>query len=258
MLKKTAIVIAVLFVAGVASAEIPWLSADSLNLKGENDQFALGAAAAITQRPYKGMEAEFEVIPLIDLVAGNFYFRGKGFGYEVYGDCFWTVALVGEIRPSVYEDDDDNYLDGMRDRDMTLDGGVSVNMDFEAFDASVTYLTDLFSKHQGQEVRLTLSRVERCGDLVLRPSVGVSYFNSNFTDYYYGVRSKEARANRPVFDCGDAVNWFASISANYQLNCNWSLFGAFSYEWLPSEITKSPVVNRDYSTSIMAGLLYKF
>lgn len=224
----------------------------------EEARLSLGVGGAMVRQPYKGMETEFYVIPIIDYQKGNFSFHGNRAAYLLYRDCKWKFSLIGEMRQGVYEDSDDEYLKGMQDRDMTLDGGFAIGTDLGGIGFTASWLTDLFSKHQGQEVRLVLDKRFTCDRLTLTPSAGLSFYDNNFADYYYGVRTREARPNRPAFDVDSAYSLFAGVWADYRLDCNWSIFSGFTYTWYSGEITDSPVVERDYMTSVIAGLKYQF
>ena len=228
------------------------------DLKQTDAKLSLGLGCSIIRQPYKGMENEIYVIPLIDFQKGCFSFHGKRAAYQFYKDCNWKFSFIGEIRPGVYEGSDDRYLKGMKDRDMTFDGGLAARTDINGIGFTASWLTDLFSKHQGQELRLTLDKRFSCNKLTLRPTAGFSYFDDNFSDYYYGVRQDEARPNRPAFDVDSSYSWFTGIWAEYEIDCDWSLYGGFTYNWYSSDITKSPVVSRDYMTNVMVGLKYSF
>ena len=87
---------------------------------------------------------------------------------------------------------------------------------------------------------------------------GLSWRSENLNNYYYGVRAKEATANRTVYKSGNSVNPYAGVVLDYQLAERWSIFSMFRNEWLGNEITDSPIVDQDSKISLILGLLYCF
>jgi outer membrane protein len=88
--------------------------------------------------------------------------------------------------------------------------------------------------------------------------LGLNLRSENLNNYYYGVRGKEATANRTAYKSGSSVNPYAGVALDYQLAGRWSIFSMFRNEWLGSEITDSPIVDQDSKISVILGLLYRF
>jgi outer membrane protein len=198
---------------------------------------------------------------------GRFYISGATAGYRLLGDqeastelgrTSWTFDAIGKWRFDGYDADDSDDFEGMHDRHMTVDVGGEFAVSGDWGVLKTTLLTDALSQHDGQEFRLTYAKPFDIEKLNLSPSVGFSWLSSNLADYYYGVRNDEARAGRPAYNTGDAVNWFVGLQTNYHLNDKWTLLAGITYYWLDSNINDSPIVDDSYMISITAGAMYRF
>jgi outer membrane protein len=121
---------------------------------------------------------------------------------------------------------------------------------------------DVLNEHKGHEFRLSYDYDFRgafnVSALSVTPGVGVTYRSRQLNDYYYGVRSDEVIPGRPQYEVGDSTGLLASVRANYRLYERWSVMAMTSVEWLGSEITDSPIVEKDYEISMLVGVMYRF
>ena len=120
----------------------------------------------------------------------------------------------------------------------------------------------MLNEHIGHQVRLSYNYDFRGAaniqDLLVTPSIGVTYRSRHLNDYYYGVRSDEAIAGRPEYDVGDSIGLLTALRLNYRLNEQWSVMAMGSVQWLGSEITDSPIVEKDYMASLLLGIMCRF
>lgn len=222
------------------------------------DSMALGLGVTYKNALYRGDDSDALPVPLIMLEKGQFFIKGRVAGYRVYQDERFAFDVIGQWRFDGYDDDDSDYLRGMDDRDMTLDGGAALTI-FDGWGrTTVSYVSDLLSKHSGQELDVTYSKTWRLDKWSLTPSAGVRFYTSSLGDYYYGVQPDEAVAGRGAYDAGDSLNPFAGLSITYSFNEKWSALTSVRYTWLDDEITDSPIVEDHHDLLVMAGLLYTF
>jgi MipA family protein len=222
------------------------------------DMLALGGGVMLRQEPYIGSEVETDPIPLINFVRGSFYVFGPSFGYRLYECPDWTFDAAGLFRFPVHNGSKDILLAGMQERHATVDLGAKLTRKLEWFDLKLGVLADVLNNHKGYEINLEASKRYDFEWLNLTPAVGALYHDDNFNEFYYGVRPSEARPTRSVYYSGDAVNWYAQLMANFMITENWTFTASVRYEWLPDEVTDSPIVGRDYTVSTIAGVYYKF
>jgi outer membrane protein len=245
---------AVLTVSGFAQEQ----AAGAENQPAPGDSMALGLGVTYKNALYRGDDSSVFPIPLIMLEKGQFFIKGRTAGYRVYQDEQFAFDVIGQWRFDGYDDEDSDYLDGMDDRDMTLDGGAAVTI-FDGWGRTTfSMVSDLLSKHSGQELSVTYSKTWQHDKWSLTPSAGVRFYTSSLGDYYYGVQPDEAVAGRGAYDAGDSLNPFAGLSVTYNFNEKWSALTSVRYTWLDSEITDSPIVDDRYDLLLMTGLLYTF
>ena len=92
---------------------------------GAKIPFSLGAAVIYKEKPYRNYDDDEKVqlAPLIVYQGERFFFRGTNFGWMFVNRPNIEFAILGEIRNDGYDSGDANILQGMDDRDPTLDGG---------------------------------------------------------------------------------------------------------------------------------------
>lgn len=233
----------------------------------DGDYFAAGLGVVISPKPYKGYDNEVFLIPLIIYESGDFYARGKNLGYTfmerevtIFDRAMtWSFDAVAELRFDGYDDDDASIFNGMDDREWTIDMGLATELrDPEFGFLRLGWLTDILSRHEGHELRLTYGKRFQMDKLGLTPSVGFAWESSDLVDYYYGVRSSEAIAGRPAYTAGSDITWFTNLQITYQIDERWSLFSLIGWEFFGDEIKDSPLVDEDNSFSGIMGFLYEF
>lgn len=218
----------------------------------------VGAGAVISSKPYKGVDPKIYPVPMFGYEGERLYLRGVGGGYRLFRKGGWSLGPVLQPRFDGYESDDSSDLAGMEDRDWTVDGGVGLSWLTDYGLIGLSWVTDLFGKHDGQEVELSYTALFSKGGFDFIPSVGLRYKTDNLVDYYYGVKSDEARAGRPSYEADAATDPFVRVAVRRKLVGKWSLLGAVQYEWFDSEIKDSPIVDQSQDVSFVAGVLYSW
>ncbi len=232
--------------------------ADAETRPARGDSMALGMGFTYKNALYRGDDSSVLPVPLIMLEKGQFFIKGRVAGYRLYQDERFAFDVIGQWRFDGYDADDSDYLEGMDDRKMTLDGGAAVTL-FDGWgQTTVSYVGDLLGRHSGQELSVTYSKPFRFEKWSLTPSAGIRFYSSSLGDYYYGVQPDEAVAGRAAYDAGDSLNPFAGLSVTYSFNEKWSALTTVRYTWLDSEITDSPIIEDHHDLLLMTGLLYTF
>lgn len=222
----------------------------------------LGLGALIRTRPYQDVDTETFPVPIIYWREGKFFTDGRKAGYDVYDfnedlglDLILSPRLLG------YDDEDSTPLNGMEDRDWSLDGGARLRWDIpDSGNVAVNLMgvADLLSKHQGQEFILSAEKKIEGDIFQLTPSAGIKWQSEDMIDYYYGVRNSEITATRAEYEPDSSVNYYVDVNFNLGLSRDWVLVTIFNYEFLGKEITDSPIVDDDFVFSSVVGVIKKF
>jgi outer membrane protein len=228
------------------------------NNSDSQDTLMAGAGILYRTSVYKGHDNTVLPIPFIYYTKGPFSIKGRSLTYGIYEKDSLSVGLLGVWDFRGYDDDDSHDLAGMHDRDMTIEAGIAARYKDGWGYTTATVVTDMLGKHHGQEFTLSYSKKFNRDKLTLIPSVGVSYLSGDMTNYYYGVRSSEATAVRPMYKPDAAWNPYGALNAAYELNERWSFMGSIRLDLLDKEIQHSPIVDKDRQIQITAGLMYRF
>ena len=239
-----------------------FFAVSSLAEEEENNKkqegLSAGPGVVIFDKPYEGMGTETQVFPYISYQVQNFFVRGTSVGYRLYDNEGLAFDVLAGWRFNGYEEDDSRYLDGMDDRDKTLELGGAVTYDDGFGVTRFTFFNDVLGRHDGHVLELSYGKMFNPKGLAIKPSVGLSWQSENFVDYYYGVRSKESLPTRPRYDASETLNAFMSLHFAYRIDESWNVFTGFKYEFLDDEITESPIVDQHHQISWMFGFSYDF
>ncbi|HOY23561.1 MAG TPA: MipA/OmpV family protein [Cellvibrio sp.] len=225
-------------------------------------ELALGIGLASFQDPQKGLDAKQVVLPLVSYRGERLNFQVTTLSYKLVelGDVEINALVSGRIQG--YEAIDSPYLRGMKTRSDTLDGGIS--LDWNGF--SLSYKHDLFSKYKGDEVALSYSKGFDLGKLQLMTGAGVTWQSEKLNHYYFGVNTSEAQNlvvqgslfNRTHYQVEAALVPEVNALAIYSLSKSWALIGGAEVEFLPEEITDSPIIGEKNSWGAFIGLARNF
>jgi len=186
----------------------------------------------------------YDLVPLY-LYEGDYLFaHGTEVGVHLFKPQNFTIDLLARYRFDRFQADSNPFFEGMTNRKQTVDGGVSFNLTGGWGQLSLSAVTDLMSRHEGQEVDLTYLYPWQRGRWTIAPSAGLVYQSASLTDYYYGVRPDEARPDRPEYAPGSATNWRAGLNVSYHWLTNWYLWANMAYEGLDDTIYDSPITDR--------------
>jgi outer membrane scaffolding protein for murein synthesis (MipA/OmpV family) len=122
---------------------------------GDKRTIYLGAGALISTQPYKGVDARIYAVPLFAYEGKRLYVRGIVGGYRLYSIGDWSVGPVIQPRFEGYEEQDSPFLNGMDDRDWSLDGGVGTSLLTKYGLFGLSFVTDLLGRHNGQELEFS-------------------------------------------------------------------------------------------------------
>jgi outer membrane scaffolding protein for murein synthesis (MipA/OmpV family) len=236
-------------------AEIPFFDTPS-------GTAALGGGLRLGRDLYFGNDSdEIRQVDLVPLYLYNgkyVFFRGTSGGIHLFSNDAFEVNVLGRYHFNQLDPDRSEYYAGMDKREQTVDGGVEARIRGKWGNLSVSFLTDLLNRHDGQSAEITyLYRFDR-GSLSFSPFVSWAWNSDNLTDYYYGVRDDEAQPDRPVYAPGE------SAYASFGLNTAWwladhiQLFANLGFSGADSAVADSPLTEVDSASVLFVGGTYIF
>lgn len=228
----------------------------SLSLAQEN-RFTVGVGAGVTNRLYEGDNYTFP-IPLFDVRYDNFFVSGWNFGYDLYNEDDLTMSLF--LNPfdgfPIKGSKMDSGYKNIDDRKFQTSVGVVVSYKLDFYD--MTALVAVSGGERGMKGRTSVFRPFRVTDnFALVPSIGASFYSSNYTDYYFGIDNNELdRKITETYSPSTAYSVGLNLAAEYYLNDKITLLAFLSADKFSSEIGDSPIV--DNSTLFLMGVGAKY
>jgi outer membrane protein len=208
------------------------------------------------------------VIPVVGYEGERLFVRGINGGVHLFKRNGVEVDLLVAARFDSWDADD---LDAARlaargidrnllqDRDHGLDMGLGLSWKGSFGRVSLDTRVDVTDASGGHEVELGYLFAVPAGRGLLVPGVGVSYWSSKLSDYYFGTLPAEEAAGVPAYRPGDAVVPNVSVTYLRALPGKWRVFGVFEYQWLPDRIVDSPLAEGNRGVpSLFVGVTRTF
>lgn len=236
-----------------------WSSNAMANSNDDPSNFlSFGLGAAFSSSPYQGVDSEISPFPLVIYQGERLFLQGPQFGYRLFKQDNFNLALLGSYRLQGYESDDSSFLQGMDDRNGTLEAGLQAELETDLGQFRLSVLSDLQDEHNGQEVKLEMEKMFSFQKLSISPSAALIWQSGKLADYYYGVTTAEATLARPEYEVDDTLMLEVGLMANYMLSRHWSINGRVAVSKLANEVSDSPIVNDDLVTNGFIGFSYRF
>jgi outer membrane protein len=159
-----------------------------------------------------------------------------------------------------YKPKDAPILNGMDERKAGIFAGPSFKWSNPIADVFGEAMFDASGNSEGQRISIGVERQFHIGErFMITPSVSATWADKEYADYYYGVRSAEARADRPAYSIADSiVNTELTLRADYMFDQRQAVFLQAGYTALDSKIEDSPLTDRSGETMLLFGYLYRF
>lgn len=234
--------------------------------RGEGSySWGLGIAAFTQQQSYDGMDRFNMAIPVIFFENRWVELMGPTLDFKLpaleWGeDHKLQLAARTELFGfDGYKAKDAPILSGMSRRKNGFFSGPAAKWSNPLVDVSAQWMFDVSGNSKGQRLSLGLERSWFVGQhWMFTPSVTATWMDRKYADYYYGVRTTEARAGRPAYVADSTVNTELALRADYMLDEHQALFLQLGYTALGSEIKDSPLTSRSSETTAFLGYLYRF
>lgn len=220
-------------------------------------RWTLGALAIDRDAPYRELDEGLLVVPLVRFEGERAYLRGLRGGIRLVESPGYELAVFAQARLDGYDAKDSPYLAGMDDRRASLDLGVGSTWTSQTLGAlELSAAVDALDRSGGYELAASWTGRFTAGSWTLFPGASLRWQDAKMVDYYYGVRASEAVTGRAAYSADAALTPDVSLLATRPLGKRWNVFARASHARLPSQVTNSPLVDRNGSTTLFLGLGY--
>lgn len=236
---------------------------------GDDDRWSIGLGAGIRDAGYAGEGTRVRPGPLLTFEGERVFWRGiTGGVHAIRGEVFGLDVIVAG-RLDGFDIDDlgraelaRNGLDAdlLEDRDDGLDAGLSASWRGRAGTVELSALADVVDASGGYEATAEYAYPLQWGRTTVVPGVAVRWMSDDSVDYYYGILDEEVARGVPAYRPGSAVVPQVSVGFSRPLGGKWQLRGTLRYEFLPDEITESPLMEpgTDGAAGMMIGVSRSF
>jgi outer membrane scaffolding protein for murein synthesis (MipA/OmpV family) len=226
--------------------------------------FNIGLKLSVQQRPYKGVDADLIVFPVISRFTDLDFTDQIAFCRE--GNCglryarnWYEIGAKGRWNALGYSRDDSPSLAGMIPRDSSIEMGPYVGLRSDHVQARLMYFQDVMANSDGSELRLVFDFPIRLENGYIVPHIDFYSQNSKYTNYYYGIdpaagdRFEPGCAYPPNFPASqtcqsytirdDADNIDLAFRSQFQIGKRWFMQVNGRIAFLDDIITGSPIVD---------------
>jgi MipA family protein len=204
-----------------------------------------GIGVAVLPKTSGSDEFRLMALPIINATyADRFYINALQAGVWLLDSDDKRLRLGLSTQAKFGWDAGDGRLTrGMRDRDFTFEIGPALRWQTDFGTINAQWGLDAGGASNGQTVDLQfIKNLYRDNTFKLNGSVGLTWSDSKFNNYYFGVNASEALPSRPEYSATSSVEYKAGLNGSYRVGTNnYILFGA-SVTRLGDQQANSPIV----------------
>ncbi|WP_081301216.1 MipA/OmpV family protein [Gilliamella sp. wkB178] len=225
------------------------------------DSTSLGVGVGWTDSPYKSYSSNLYPIPHIDYDNGSFFIDDLSAGVYIYNTDNQSISIGGRYLANEFKphDSDNHQLKKLDKRYSTLLAEIeyNINTNWGSFSSNVG--ADVLNESNSFLVNADYSLPIVEGDLILVPTIGINWANSNHNNYYYGISHKESsRSKLRYYNAESSFTPYAELGAQYKLTNHFATYGCIHIDKLTGDAADSPMVDNSAVTSIYMGVSYNF
>ena len=225
----------------------------------ESSKFSIGFVAVSGSSIYSNDKTRSAFMPSLSYNSEKISISyEKGLSYKFFDDG--KVSLDAAIKPNLrpYKSSYSTDLAGM-ERSTFYDS--VLNVSYEAsrgLTAKFAIGNELTTEFNGNAADLSLSQFIPIYGQPFVFTAGAKWYDGKRANYFYGVKSNEVSGQRTQYAPGSATLPYLSINTFYPINTHTRLFANVNFNFFPSNVVNSPIVESKSSASAIIGLNYSF
>ena len=225
----------------------------------ENSNFSVGLVAVSGSSIYSNDKTRSAFMPSFSYNSEKILVSfEKGLSYKFFDDG--KVSLAASLRPNLrpYKSSYSTNLSGM-ERSNFYDGVLNVSYELSrGLKAKLAIGKELTTEHNGNTADLALSQFFPIYGQPIILTAGAKWYDRKRANYFYGVNPSEVSDLRTQYEPGSATLPYLSINTFRPINERVNLFANVNFNFFPSNVVNSPIVERKSSASVVIGLNYGF
>lgn len=235
---------------------------DAIGPGDSDSKWVVGANIGVINNPYVGGSAEEFVSPTIRYNGDRFFIKDESLNFHLAKSHGFSGGLTVALDAGFLVDnefyDDNESLDGIRERDFAIMGGAYLNHDSALGRLTLSTLSDISNEHDGQVASLQYTFDLKAGDWNINPVVGVQWSSDEYVNHHAGVSADEATASRSQYKGESTVSTFAGVRARYEMTEKWDINLETGAVKLGSGFTDSSIIDDDMIYQASVGFNYNF
>ena len=149
-------------------------------------------------------------------------------------------------------------VDQIDDRNLALLSGIEYYYYTDSVFFNIQAIRDVSSVHNGSELRIAASYPWRFDKNHFEITFGGVWQSDRVVDYYYGLDSNEVPDSRLVYEASNTFSPVIKFDYKRKLSDHWSIYFFAHNKWFGDEITNSPLIDQNTSTTVFLGGVYHF
>ncbi|QUX92836.1 MipA/OmpV family protein [Marinomonas sp. A3A] len=221
---------------------------------------SIGVIGAVSESVYKETDNQAKFLPNIGYEGENFFLQLPEVGYRFLpkqSPQNFSVGLSYESSNFDPDDSDDINIQQLDDRDDSIMAFAS----YKIGPLSTKLAQDISGEHDGYYAQIALGYPLPVGAWKVIPSISYRYMDSKMSNHLFGVsRSESANTGGTItaYDSGAIAQIRYGIRGIYPLSESVNLMLGINHTRFDSEILKSPIVEDNTITSVLAGVIFSF
>ena len=227
---------------------------------GKHGTWGLGLGVIYQSSPYRGStEQVLQAIPSLTYVGNRLQVTGPSLRYALLGQGRYRLAAAARYRVGAYDESDSPHLAGMGDRESTVMAGLSLVSELAGgFNLILGYEHDVLGNIGGGVAEAALRKTLQLGPVSVAPALRLNWLSAEVANYDFGVGTKQATPNRPVYTPGSSINPEVGVSVYSELGGHWILQASLGVDFLDSGIQDSPIVDQGQRYHGYLSVFYLF
>ncbi len=199
---------------------------------------------------------DWSLVPYVAYDTDSFHVGFDGIAYHLMNTDQTTLSIGATTNHGDIFDQGIAVFDGL-DREADLQIELTVDHDFGGLFIEGLVAIDVSEAKSGHLATVAAGYAKDLSFASLSVTGGITYTSEEHNQYYYGVSTKEATADRAMYPADEAFMPFIAVEAFMPVSDNATLVAQIELTDL-KDVKDSPLLDGDISTTALLGIAYQF